>query len=62
MTQQEISKAKDPDLQASVAAIQRAAQLARKIAMQTGTAIVIARDKKMVRISADELRKEQHDQ
>jgi len=57
MTQQEISKAKNPDLRASLVAMQRAAELARQIAIQTNTGIVIVQDGKLVHISADELRK-----
>jgi hypothetical protein len=59
MTQQELSKARNPDLRASLAAMLRAAELARQTAMQTGTAIVLVRDGKPVRITAEELRKEQ---
>lgn len=36
-----IALAKDPDLKASLAAMQRAALAARKMAVQTGTDIVI---------------------
>jgi hypothetical protein len=56
MNTKDISKAKDPDVRASLAALQRAAQLARKTAIQTDTEIVIVKDGKMVRISAEELR------
>ena len=56
MTQHEISRAKNPDLPASLAAMHRAAQLARMIAVQTGTEIVVVRDGKLVRISAEQLR------
>lgn len=55
---QDLSKAKDPDLRASVQAIQRAAAMARKIAIQTDTCIVIVQDQKLVRISAQQLRQE----
>ena len=41
MTQQELCKAKDQDLIASVAAMKRAAALARQVAVQTGTRIVV---------------------
>ena len=57
MSAQDISKAKDPDLRASLAAIQRAAQLARKTAIQTETGIVLVQDGKLVHIPADELRR-----
>jgi hypothetical protein len=58
MRPQELSKAKNPDLRASLAAMRRAAELARQTALQTNTAIVIVRDGKTVRVSADELRGE----
>lgn len=59
MTQQELSKAKNPDLRASLGAMQRAAELARRTAIETNTAIIVMQDGKLVRITADELRKEQ---
>ncbi|MCC5841815.1 MAG: hypothetical protein JJT96_17000 [Opitutales bacterium] len=58
MKTKDISEAKDKDLRASMAALQRAAASARKTAIQTDTAIVIQRDGKLVRISAKELRGE----
>lgn len=57
MTQKDLSKARNPDLRASLAALQRAARMARQIAIQTDTAIVVVQNGKVVRISADELRK-----
>ncbi|HEY6527242.1 MAG TPA: hypothetical protein VIZ65_01010 [Cellvibrionaceae bacterium] len=42
----------------SVKVMHRAAQMAREIAIQTNTAIVVQKDGKMVFISADELRKQ----
>ncbi len=59
MSQRDLSEAKNPDLRASLAAMLRAAESARQTALQTGTAIVVVRDGKPVRITADELRKEQ---
>lgn len=56
MTPQELAKAKNPDLRASLAAMHRAARLARKIAMQTDTEIVVVRDGRLVRIPAEQLR------
>jgi hypothetical protein len=56
MKQQDLSKAKNPDLRASVAAMQRAAELARRTALQTDTAIVVVQNGKLVRISAEQLR------
>lgn len=57
MTRDKISEAKDKDLPASLIALQRAARAARQIAVNTGTAIVVVRDEKVVRITAEELRK-----
>lgn len=56
MKQQDLSKAKNPDLRASLAAMQRAAELARRTAVQTDTAIVVVQNGKLVRISAEQLR------
>ena len=53
---QDISKARNPDLRASAVALQRAAELARKTAIQTDTGIVIVRDAQIVHVSAQELR------
>ena len=58
MKAQDLSKAKDPDLRASLAAMQRAAALARKIAMQTDTGIVIVQDNELRYITAEDLRLE----
>ena len=55
MNQQELSKAKDQDLISSVEAMKRAAALARQVAVQTGTAIVVSKDEKIVRRTAAEL-------
>jgi len=57
MKTKDISEAKDMDLRTSMAALQRAAESARKTAIQTGTGIVIQRDGKLIRIPAKELRK-----
>ena len=51
-----IQEAKDPDLRASAAAMNRAAEAARKIAIQTDTALVIVKDGKLTRIPAQALR------
>ena len=56
MTQQELPKAKNPDLRASLAAMRRAAELARQTAIQTNTAIIVVREGKPVRIPAEQLR------
>ena len=56
MRSSDLSKATDPVLRGSLAAMKRAAALARKTAIQTDTGIVVVRDGKLVRISAAELR------
>jgi hypothetical protein len=61
MTHQELSKAKNPDLRASLAAMRRAAEMARSTAIQTNTEIVIVKDGKPVRVTAEELRKERRE-
>jgi hypothetical protein len=58
--QKDISQARNPDLRASPAAMQRAAELARQTALQTGTAIVVVQEGKRVRITAEQLRKGRH--
>lgn len=58
MTSTNIARAKNPDLRASLAAMQRAAQMARDVAMQTNTAIILMQDGKIVRITAAELRRQ----
>ena len=55
MTQQKLSEAKNQDLIFSLAAMKRAAMLARQVAVQTGTAIVVSTDNKIVRRTAAEL-------
>ena len=54
MSQQDITQVTDPLVRASIAAMQRAAELVRKTAIQTDTGIVIARDGKIVYVSAQE--------
>jgi hypothetical protein len=56
MKVKDISQAKDPDLRASLVALQRAAELAKQIAIQTDTSIVTVQDGQIVHISAQELR------
>ena len=58
MTQQELSEAKNPDLRGSLAAMRRAAEMARKTAIQTDTEIVVVKGGKPVRIPAAELRRD----
>ncbi|KXU35817.1 hypothetical protein AXK11_05610 [Cephaloticoccus primus] len=59
MTPEEIAKIADPELRGATAALQRAAQMAREIAIQTNTAIIVrGEDGQIRRITADELRRE----
>ncbi len=55
----ETLKPSQPEARGALNALKRAADLARKTAIQTDTAIIIVRDGKRVRISADELRQQQ---
>ena len=57
MSGNDLSEAKDPDVRASLGALRRAAQLARKTAILTETNLVIVKDGRMLRLSADELRR-----
>jgi len=59
MKAQDLSKAKNPALRGSLAALRRAALLARKTAIQTDTALVIVQDGKVIRIPADQLRRDE---
>ncbi len=56
MSKTDLSRARNPDIRASLAGMKRAAALARQIAIQTNTEIVLVRDGKPVRVSAAELR------
>jgi hypothetical protein len=58
MKPHDISTASNADLRASLAALRRASQLARKTAIQTGTDLIVVRDGHLVRISADTLRRQ----
>jgi hypothetical protein len=52
-----IRNAKNKDLAGSLPAINRAAEAARELAVRTNTAIIVFRDGKIVRVTAEELRK-----
>jgi hypothetical protein len=54
----DIFKAKDPDLIQSMAAMKRAALEARKIAIRTGTSIIVRDNGRIIRRSAKELERE----
>lgn len=58
MTCKDISLARSPLLKGSMAAMERAAAMAREIAIQTNTAIILVKDGKVKRVTADELRRE----
>ena len=58
----DISTARDPDMRAALAALDRAARMARRIAMQTGTDLVVFEDGRIVRIPAEALRREADDE
>ena len=56
MRQEDLPKARHADMRDSLAAMHRAAELARQTAIQTDTTIVLVRDGKPVRVTAAELR------
>lgn len=56
--QRDLSRAKNPDLRASLAALKRASELARRRAIQTNTEIVIVEAGRVRRISAAQLRRQ----
>jgi hypothetical protein len=58
MKTNDITKARNPTLRGSLNALRRSAAAARKLAIQTGTRLVIVKDGKLVRLSAEELRHE----
>ena len=55
MTQKDLSKPRNSDLRGSLAALPRAAAMARQIAMQTDTAIIVVKNGKLLRITAEQL-------
>lgn len=59
MIKKEKNLSSDPEIRDALNAMQRAAQLALQTAIQTETAIIIVQDGKQVRITAEELRKQQ---
>jgi hypothetical protein len=58
MITNDITKAKDPTMRGALNALLRAAAMARKIAIQTNTHLIIIKDGQLQRISADELRQQ----
>lgn len=59
MKAQDLSKARNPELRASLAALRRAAALARRTAIQTDTDLLVVKDGKLVRIPAEQLRQDE---
>ena len=57
MTLDQLSQAKNKDLPASLIAMRRAARMAREQAVRTDTAIIVIKDQKAVRVTAEELRR-----
>ena len=53
----DIREARNPALRGSLAALERAADDARRIAIQTGTDLIIMRDGKICRLSPEEIAK-----
>jgi len=58
MDPRDISQAKDPDLRSSLTALRRASELARKVAIQSNTDLVVVRDGRLVHIEAKTLRQQ----
>ncbi|EIC31039.1 MULTISPECIES: hypothetical protein [Methylomicrobium] len=58
MMPQDLHTAKDADLRASLQALKRATMLAREIALETNTGIVVVRNNQIIRLSAQQLRRE----
>jgi hypothetical protein len=59
MNANDLAQAKDPDVRSALTALRRAAQAARKTAIQTSTHLVIMKDGRIQRISAAELLQQQ---
>ena len=57
----DLQEASDPDIRGSVAVMNRAAQSAREIAIQTNTDLIIMKNDNIVRISPEELRQDNVD-
>jgi len=55
MNANNLTEAKDPDMRAALGALRRAAQSARRTAIQTDTHLVIVKDGRLQRIPAAEL-------
>ena len=58
MNTKDISQAKNADLRGSLPALQRAAKLARQIAIETNTGIVVVSEGRLIFVEASTLREE----
>lgn len=56
MKPRDIHQAKSAELRGTMAAMQRAARVARETAIQTNTALIVMQDGKVVEVSPEELR------
>ena len=59
MNEKDISQANDPDLRTAIVALKRAAEMARAIAIQTGTDLVISDAGRLTHIPTADLRRKQ---
>lgn len=57
MNPEPLASATDPDLVNSLTALRRAGRMAREVAVRTDTHIVIARDGKLIEVTAEELQR-----
>ena len=53
----DIRKARDPAMRGSLAALERAAEEARRIAIQTGTELIVMRDGQICSLPPEEIAK-----
>ena len=60
MKTSELNQAENPDFMASYVALKRAGCVARQTAIPTNTAIVVVKDGVLCRISAEELKQQEH--
>jgi hypothetical protein len=58
MNEKDLHLARNKDIPASLIAMKRAARMARDIAIQTNTAIIVVREGVITRVTAEELRQE----
>ncbi len=58
----DIAEARSPEMRASMTALRRAAAMARRTAIQTGTDLVIIKDGVLVRVPPEQLLREAQEQ